>query len=486
MNWPWERKKEQPTDTVPSASRNMFLNIPGNSLAASRFPGSSCLDFASEAAGVVETFQARIRLESRRDLLKIFALAATGFMGGCALPLAGPESWDIVSGQTDPENLTYGLVHLTRRTIDILETNIPQIAGAFDDRRGPEAIRFGVGDVLNITIFESGPGGLFTPPSPATANGNYVTLPNQTVDNTGNISIPYAGSIRAQGRTAVELQKAIVESLKNSALKPQAVVSLVDQRANSFTVLGEVHASGRFTANPSGDRILDGIARAGGISAPGNETWVVLERAGRRALAPFGAIIDVPANNIYLRHNDTIYVYREPQTFLAFGALGAFTAGPTVGLSGVTFGGARGGQFPFDAWRITLTEAIAKANGLSDGTADPASVFLYRGETRRVAELLGVDVSKFDGPIIPIIYNANLRNPATYFLTSKFIMRNKDIIYVANASSIETSKFLTFLRLVVNTANDPIIAANSAFALKAAINGAASSATIVSIPPAIH
>jgi polysaccharide export outer membrane protein len=65
-------------------------------------------------------------------------------------------------------------------------------------------------------------------------------------------------------------------------------------------------------------------------------------------------------------------------------------------------------------------------------------------------------------------------------------MRNKDIIYVANASSIETAKFLTFLRLVVNTANDPIIAANSAFALKAAINGSASSATIVSIPPAIH
>ena len=279
MNWPWERKKGQPTDAVPSASRNLFLNIPGNSIAASRFAGSSGLDFASEGAGVVETFRSRILiLQSRRDLLKIFALAATGFMGGCALPLAGPESWDIVSGQTDPENLTYGLVHLTRRTIDILETNIPQIAGAFDDRRGPEAIRFAVGDVLNITIFEFGPGGLFTPPPPATVNGNYVTLPNQTVDNTGNISISYAGSIRAQGRTAVELQKAIVELLKNSALKPQAVVSLVDQRANSFTVLGEVHASGRFTANPSGDRILDGIARAGGISAPGSETWVVLER----------------------------------------------------------------------------------------------------------------------------------------------------------------------------------------------------------------
>jgi polysaccharide biosynthesis/export protein len=422
---------------------------------------------------------------SRRGLLGTLMLAGTGLLSGCALPVSGPHNWDITSGQSDPKSLVYGLVRLTPRTVAILAENNPQIAGEFADRRGPEALRFGVGDILSITIFESGPGGLFTPAEAAIRVGNSVTLPNQSVDDHGDISVPYGGAIRARGRTAIELQQAIVTRLMDAALKPQVVVSLVDQRASSYTVLGDVHAAGRFAASASGERILDALARAGGLLGAGSDSWVVFERDGRRAMAPFGAIVDVPANNIYVRAHDMIYVFREPQTFLAFGAFGAAAGAVTVAGGGVAVGvgGTRGGQFPFDAWRITLSEAIAKANGLSDVSADPASVFLYRGETRHIAELLGVDVSKFDGPIIPIIYNIDLRDPAGYFLASKFQMRNKDVLYVSNASAIETSKFLTFVATVVNTVNDPIIAANSAFALKAAINGAAGAA-IIAIPGA--
>jgi polysaccharide export outer membrane protein len=415
-----------------------------------------------------------------RGVLGSLALIVAAVISGCAMPVAGPHDWDITSGQYDPKNLVYALVRLTPRTADILAASNPQIAGEFPDRRGPEAVRFGVGDILGITIFESGPGGLFTSPQGGTTPGNYVTLPSQAVDDHGNISVPYAGALRAQGHTAPEVQQAIVSRLKDSALKPQAVVSLVDQRASSYSVLGEVRSAGRFAVSASGERLLDAIARAGGLQVQGNEAWVMLERDGRRALAPFGAIVDVPANNIYVRAHDTIYVFREPQTFLAFGAVGV-SSGGGVGSVTVSTGtlGSRGGQFPFDAWRITLSEALAKVNGLSDQSANPSSVFLYRGETRHIAELLGVDVSKFDGPIIPVIYNVDLRNPAGYFLTSKFEMRNKDVIYVSNASSIESAKLMSFVRLVVGTVNDPINAANGAYALKAAISGSASTATII-------
>jgi polysaccharide export outer membrane protein len=93
--------------------------------------------------------------------------------------------------------------------------------------------------------------------------------------------------------------------------------------------------------------------------------------------------------------------------------------------------------------------------------------------------LLGVDCSKFDGPIIPIIYNIDMRNPAGYFLASKFEMRNKDVIYVSNASTIESAKLMTFIRLVVGTASDPIAAATAGYALKAAISGTAPTAAII-------
>ena len=100
---------------------------------------------------------------------------------------------------------------------------------------------------------------------------------------------------------------------------------------------------------------------------------------------PFGALVFDPSNNIFVHPNDTIYMYTEPQTFVVFGA----TAGTTVttagaGVEATSPSGAQG-QYPFGAWRISLAEAVAKAGGLNDAVADPASVFLYRGELRQVA-----------------------------------------------------------------------------------------------------
>jgi polysaccharide biosynthesis/export protein len=388
--------------------------------------------------------------------------------GNCAcsiFPTTGPASSEIRAEKTDSEGLHYALVRVTPKVEEVLEHKARRIAQIFPDRGGPVEIRFGIGDVVSVTIFEAAAGGLFIPLEAGVRPGNFVTLPNQAVDNSGNITVPYAGAIRAKGRTIVEVQKAIVDALQNRALEPQAVVAMVDQRASSVSVLGDVGAPSRFPANPNGERLLDVIARAGGPKNPGYDTWVMLERQGRQATAPFAALVNQPANNVFIRPNDTMYVFTEPRTFVAFGASG------------------QQGHFPFAAWRLTLAEAIAKAGGLNDTLADPASVFLYRGEPREVAELLGVDCSRFSGPIIPIIFNLNLRDPSGYFLASNFEMRNKDVIFTSNAPAVEATKFLTYVRLVIATADDPIVAAIAAYTLKGLAQGtAAGSTTIVNTP----
>src|SRR6202022_905982 len=92
--------------------------------------------------------------------------------------------------------------------------------------------------------------------------GNFVNIPNQAVDIRGNISIPYAGSIRARGRTQVEVQDAIVAALKNRAIEPQVIVSLVEQKTSMISILGEGR-SARIPANATPERMLDVISRAG-------------------------------------------------------------------------------------------------------------------------------------------------------------------------------------------------------------------------------
>ena len=46
-----------------------------------------------------------------------------------------------------------------------------------------------------------------------------------------------------------------------------------------------------------------------------------------------------------------------------------------------------------------------------DLNADPGSVFLYRREPRELAERLGVDWSKMDGPTVPIVYSVSFVDP---------------------------------------------------------------------------
>jgi polysaccharide export outer membrane protein len=302
-----------------------------------------------------------------------------------------------------------------------------------------------------VTIFEAAAGGLFIPSEAGVRPGNFVQLPNQAVDSTGNITVPYAGAIRATDRTPAEVQQSVVAALRNRAIEPQVVVALVEQRTSLISVLGEVNAPARFPASAAGEKVLDEITRAGGPKGQGFDTWVMLEREGKRATIPFGALVYDPANNIYARPNDTIYVYREPQTFIAFGASG------------------QQGQFNFEAWRISLAEAVAKAGGLNDTLADPASVFVYRGESREIALQLGIDISRFEGPIIPVVYDVNFRDPAGYFLATKFQMRNKDVVFASNASAVEDAKIMNYIRLVTATVNDPIVAATNGVVLRDSI-----------------
>jgi polysaccharide biosynthesis/export protein len=367
----------------------------------------------------------------------IFALASA--LGGCLfLPSSGPNSLDVSIGAS-PNGVSYTVIKLTPQVVKTLAEYGPlTLSATFGDKRPPPEIKFGIGDVISVSVFEAAAGGLFIPIEAGVRPGNFVTLPNQPVDTSGNISVPYAGAIRTAGRTPSQVQQAILDAIKSRAIEPQVVVALVTQNTSLISVLGEVNTPNRFPAMPAGEHVLDSITRGGGIKDQGFESWVVLERNGHRAAVPFGAMIYEPGNNIWAWPGDTVYVYREPQTFLAFGASG------------------QQGQFPFNAWRVSLAEAVGLAGGLLDVQSDPSSVYLYRREPRELAEKLGVDCSKYEGPTVPVVYNINFKDPGGYFLATKVQMYNKDVIFAANSQSVDVTKFFNFLNVVTATANSAV------------------------------
>ncbi len=378
-----------------------------------------------------------------RRLPTFAAISGTILIAGCGLlPNTGPNALAVKSGATW-NGPPFGLIRLTPNVVNVLDEYGPRtLTATFGDHRPPPEIKFGIGDVVSVSIFEAAAGGLFIPSEAGVRPGNFVTLPNQPIDTKGMISVPYAGLVPTAGKTPSQVEQSIVDRIKNRAIEPQAVVALVTQNTSLITVVGEVNSTftptGRIAAQPVGEHLLDVISRAGGLRDQGQDTWVVLERHGHRAAVPFGALIYEPANNIWAWPGDTIYVYKEPQTFLAFGASG------------------QQGQLQFSAgnqssaWRMTLAEAVAAAGGLLDLQADPGSVFLYRREPRALAERLGVDCSKMDGPTVPVVYSVSFADPAGYFLATRVQMHNKDVIFAANAQSVEITKFTQFLNALIS------------------------------------
>jgi polysaccharide biosynthesis/export protein len=370
---------------------------------------------------------------------------------GCSsfIPESGPKLSDIMgSAEIRVQNVPnptrgFALIRVDEPIAEKLSHQDPPLQFALSDLDQPRsAISVGVGDVMQVTIFETGSGGLFIPADAGSRPGNFVQLPPQQVGQNGLITVPWAGKIRAEGRTPITIQTDIEKKLANRALEPQVVVSFIERHANEVSVLGDVGAATRFSMDASGERILGAIARAGGPRFPDYESIVTLQRHGRATSAMLSEIADNPQQNIAMEPGDYVYVAHQPRYFLAVGATGQSTT-----LSQLDR------RFPFGDKTIDLADALAEAGGVEDDRANARAVFLYRYETHAALERFGLNVPPSLPAKVPTIYAIDLADPSGFFLCNRIAMRNGDTIYVANAPSTDLTKVLNVLLPLAESAS---------------------------------
>jgi polysaccharide export outer membrane protein len=375
----------------------------------------------------------------KRSSHALLALVVAALLPACTLlPGTGPTSDTVhdnaTAGVRSTTSLPYALVDVSADTIGFLsQPNLVSFKGEFPDKRPKPNQVIGVGDTLDISIFEAAPGGLFTPGQASGARpGNFVTLPSQAVDQKGSIYVPYAGEIPAAARTIPEIQQAIVARLRNRAIEPQVVVSLNTQHSSVVSVLGDVNTPGVVPLNSVGERLLSMLARGGGPKFEAIESYVTLQRDGKRVRVLLSRVVHDPSENIFMRPNDVLFVTHEAPTFTALGALNQNVFGFNTEIS-------------FDVETLTLAQAMGKAGGLNDQQSDPSEIYVYRYEDRGFLAKLGVDTARFALDRIPTIYHLNLRDPSGMLLAAGFQMRSKDVMYVANAKVVDYYKLLTLI-----------------------------------------
>lgn len=372
-------------------------------------------------------------------LKKASSVAICAITAGCSLvSTSGPTSHSINQAQSENFQGSDILVldadaEITRR---MSEFNRPKLfSDIFGEGMATDTV-VTIGDTLDISIWEAPPATLFGSGNDArAAAGNLggagsraTPMPEQTVDNEGRIFLPFAGSMQVAGKTPRQIQEMIVARLAGKAHQPQAIVRQSHIANAVATILGDVASNTRVALTPKGERLLDGLASAGGARQPVGKTTIRLTRDGRVASLPLEAILRDPRQNIRLKPNDVVTALFQPYSFTALGATG------------------RNEEIPFEATGITLSQALGRAAGLQDARADAKGVFIFRFEDPAVLRPDQVSGRKVtpEGKI-PTIYRINIRDPKSLFLAQTFLMQDKDVMYVSNAPLADIQKFINVI-----------------------------------------
>jgi polysaccharide export outer membrane protein len=367
-------------------------------------------------------------------------LAIAASVTGCAgfIPLDAPDAVSVKSNAaliTEPSvPLPYALMPINPDVLQATNSFTEAPGTSFSQIPGGNYrdVTIGVGDIVSITVYEAQAGGLFIPREAGVRPGNFVDIPRQQVDLSGNINIPYAGSIKVAGQTPRAVSNAIRERIKDRAIDPQAVVSVVEQRANQVSVLGEVNTAARFPVDPGGIHLMSAIARAGGPKYPSYETTITIKRNGRAYAESMSSVVRRPGDDVFLAPGDVVYLARLPRIFMVLGST----------LPPGSIGGLNNRRFTFDNDEMSLAEALSKAGGLDPTRADSKSFYVYRFEPKPLLQSVGIDVSRFPTVMAPAVYKFDISKPDGMFLADSFKMRDHDLVVAAESPSTEFIKLM--------------------------------------------
>ena len=371
------------------------------------------------------------RFRRARAIVGLVTLAALA--SGCATSV-GPTRKAIEQAPASAD--LHGI-----RILEISDPLARQVAGAGPDgnfavnigNANPIGTRVGVGDALEVTIWEAAPAALFGTSGFDTRVGSPIQasrpsgLPETVVSPSGMITIPFPGQVPAAGRTLRDIERDIVARLSGKAHQPQAIVRLARNVTSNVTVLGDVKEPQRVPLTPRGERLLDAIAQAGGTSQALDRMTIQIARGDVVQRMAARDIVRDSRHNVVLQSDDVITAYFQPYSFTVLGAAG------------------KNDEVRFEGVGLTLSQALGRMGGLQDDRADAKGVFLFRWEEPQALGPLPAGTQVNADGRVPVIYQADMKRPEMFFAAQQFQMRDGDVIYVANSRMAELQRFVNVI-----------------------------------------
>lgn len=363
-------------------------------------------------------------------------LAVVALLAGCAtLPSSGPTGKQIEKSAMAPKSGAPIKLVQIRAVADVpiapgnaSPATLPDSAPTPTDMVGP-------GDILDINIYEAGVT-LFAGAANAGGAGQLMTtpgvqvqkLPPTRIDDLGDITIPYAGTMHVAGLTTGEIEATIRNSLRRLSQNPQVLVTLSEAITNSIIIGGEVAKPGRLVLQTNRESLSDVVALAGGYRGNARDLTLRVMRGSSIVDVRVNDLAENPALDVRIHPGDRLMLINSPRTYSILGASG------------------RVEQMPFSRSSVSLAEAVAGAGGINSALGDPAAIFLFRY------------VRDEQDREVPMVYHLNMMQTGSYFLAQKFIMQDKDVLYFGNAAANQPSKLVQLISQLFS----PILTVTSA------------------------
>ena len=112
------------------------------------------------------------------------------------------------------------------------------------------------------------------------------------IDQSGQISLPLAGTVEAQGLTQAQLEQALAKKFRSEYLKnPKVTVTIATLQP--YYMMGEVTKPGEY-AYKAGLNVLTALAIAGGPTYRASRSSVQIQRLGETSMREYPISVTVP------------------------------------------------------------------------------------------------------------------------------------------------------------------------------------------------
>lgn len=260
-------------------------------------------------------------------------------------------------------------------------------------------------DVLSITVWDHPeltiPAGEFRTPE---STGNVVTAD-------GTIFYPHVGTVEVAGRTVSEIRKLLTQKLAVYVQNPQLDVRIAAFRGKKVQVAGEVVAPATLPITDVPMHVQDAITMARGPTPEADLERVTLTRDGAVYQLNMFAVYEIGdgSQNWLLQNGDVVYVPDRRQTNVVI-VMGEVKA-PSVRV--------------MNKGRLSLAEALNESGGMDPIAADPAEIYVIRGN--------------YDAPTI---YKLDARSADAFLLAVQFPLRPRDVVFVSTTGLARFSRVM--------------------------------------------